>query len=133
QGAAPVRVTPEFGGASGKNAQLTRGAKADLRLNMLGYGLDLRGGKHNMYEGGVRVPFILRWPGHVEAGRVEEKSVISGIDWLPTLCHLADVKLPAADFDGEDVSAVWLGGSFERTKPLFWKTSNVRSEIAILD
>jgi N-acetylgalactosamine-6-sulfatase len=133
QGAAPVRVAPEFGGAAGKNAKETKGAKAELRQNMLGFGGELRGGKHNMYEGGVRVPFIIRWPGHVEAGRVDEKSIISGIDWLPTLCHIAGVKLPDTDFDGEDMSDAWLGKTHERTKPLFWKTSNTRSEIAILD
>jgi N-acetylgalactosamine-6-sulfatase len=86
-----------------------------------------------MYEGGVRVPFIIRWPGHVPAGRIDEKSVACGIDWLPTLCKITGAKLPKSDFDGEDVSDMWLGKSRPRTKPLFWKTSNVRSEVALLD
>ncbi len=133
QGAAPVRLGPELGGAGGKNAQRTKGDKADLRLNMLGYGGEFRGGKHEMYEGGVRVPFIVRWPGHVPAGRVEDKSLISAIDWLPTLCHIAGATLPSSDFDGEDVSDVWLGKSRDRTKPLFWKLSNPRSEVAVLE
>ena len=134
QGAAPLRLSPEAGGASGgKNAQKTKGEKADLRLNMMGHGGELRGGKHEMYEGGVRVPFIIRWPGHVPAGRVEEKSVISAIDWLPTLCHLAGVTLPATDFDGEDVSDTWLGAAHDRAKPLFWKLSDPQSAVAILD
>lgn len=132
QGAAPVRLPGEAAGKKAKNAKRTAGENAALRLNMLGYAGPLRGGKHNMYEGGVRAPFIIRWPGHVPAGRVDEKSLISGIDWLPTLCRLSGAKLPAADFDGEDVSEVWLGKPHDRTKPLFWKTSNVRSEIAML-
>jgi N-acetylgalactosamine-6-sulfatase len=132
QGAAPVRVSPELGGAKGKNAKMTKGDKQELRLNMLGYGGEYRGGKHQMYEGGVRVPFIIRWPGHVPAGRVEDKSLISAIDWLPTLCHIAGVTLPATDFDGEDVSDIWMGASHDRTKPLFWKVSNVDSEKAVL-
>lgn len=104
-----------------------------LRLNLMGYNGGLRGGKHNMYEGGVRVPFIVRWPGHVPAGRVDEASVISGIDWLPTVCTLAGAPVDAAQFDGEDVSAAWLGRVHRRTKPLLWKTSNPRSEIGIRD
>src|SRR5256885_15436492 len=95
---------------------------ADLRLNAMGYAGELRGGKHGMYEGGVRVPFIIRWPGHVPAGRVDDKSVISGIDWLPTLCQIVGITLPSIDFDGEDVSAAWLGKIHTRTKPLVWKT-----------
>ena len=134
QGAAPVRLPPEAGGGkSAKNKKRTAGDKAELRLNMMGYSGGFRGGKHNMYEGGVRVPFIIRWPGHVPAGRVEEKSNVSAIDWLPTLCHIAGAKLPPIDFDGEDVSDIWLGKSRDRTKPLYWKTSNPRSDVGILD
>jgi N-acetylgalactosamine-6-sulfatase len=134
QGAAPVRIPAEAGGEQSKgNAKQTKGEKAELRLNMLGYSGGLKGGKHNMYEGGVRVPFIIRWPGHVAAGRIDEKSVTSGIDWLPTLCHITGAKLPASDIDGEDVSDIWLGKSRPRTRPLFWKTSNPRSEVALLD
>ena len=103
----------------------------DLRLNAMGYTGELRGGKHGMYEGGVRVPLIIRWPGHVPVGRVDETSVTSGIDWLPTLCSIVGIKINGADFDGEDVSAAWLGKTHTRTKPLLWKTSNPRSEIAI--
>ncbi len=93
-----------------------------------------RGGKHNQYEGGVRIPFIVRWPGHVPAGRVDEKSVISGADWLPTLCAITGTKINASDFDGEDASAAWLGkAALTRTKPLLWKTSAPNSEGAIRD
>ncbi|MFT3920910.1 MAG: sulfatase-like hydrolase/transferase [Myxococcales bacterium] len=109
------------------------GERAELRLNMLGYAGDLRGGKHRQYEGGVRVPFIIRWPGHVPANRTDEKSVISGIDWLPTLCKISGIKIKAADFDGEDVSASWLGKTHVRTKPLLWKTSAANSDPAIRD
>ena len=57
-----------------------------MRLNAMGFAGPFRGGKHDQYEGGIRIPFIVRWPGHVPAGRVDEQSVISGADWLPTLC-----------------------------------------------
>jgi N-acetylgalactosamine-6-sulfatase len=136
QGAAPLRIAPELGGADDRrNRKLSTNAHLrDIRLNMLGYSGIFRGGKHNMYEGGVRVPLIIRWPGHVPAGLVDEKSLTCGIDWLPTLCKLAGAPLPAGvDFDGEDVSDIWLGHPRERTKPLFWKVSNTNSPIAILE
>jgi N-acetylgalactosamine-6-sulfatase len=85
-----------------------------------------------MFEGGVRVPFIVRWPGHVLANRVDETSVMSGADWLPTLCALIGVKTKETDFDGVNVSEAWLGRSLaERTKPLFWKTSAPGSDAAM--
>lgn len=101
--------------------------------NMLGYAGEFRGGKHEQYEGGVRVPFILRWPGRISAGRVDGTSVISGIDWLPTLCAITGINIDSTDFDGEDISASWLGQEHRRTKPLFWKTSATGSPAAIRD
>jgi N-acetylgalactosamine-6-sulfatase len=123
QGPAPVRL------AEGEMDPIQR----VLRLNMLGYAGFLRGGKHEMYEGGVRIPFVLRWPGHVKAGAVDEKGVISGIDWLPTLCDIAGAKIDAKEFDGENVSDIWLGKERARTKPILWKTSSIKSAIGILD
>jgi len=106
----------------------------DLRLNAMGNTGIYRGGKHGMYEGGVRVPFIVRWPGRVPANRVDEKSVISGADFLPTLCALAGVKINADDFVGEDASAAWLGkAEHVRTRPLLWKTSSPGSSAVIRD
>jgi len=102
-----------------------------IRLNAMGFPGLFRGGKHAQYEGGVRIPFIVRWSGNVPAGRVDEKSVISGIDWLPTLCALTGTKINATDFEGEDASKAWLGGDFTRTKPLLWKTSTPQSAGAI--
>jgi N-acetylgalactosamine-6-sulfatase len=104
----------------------------NTRLNAMGSPGPFRGGKHAQYEGGIRIPFIVRWPSHVPAGRVDERSVISGADWLPTLCALTGTTINAADFDGEDVSAAWLGkGEHVRTKPLLWKTSTPQSAGAI--
>ena len=98
----------------------------------MGYAGEFRGGKHGMLEGGVRVPWIVRWPGHVPAKRVDEKSILSGADWLPTLCAITGVKINAADYDGEDTSAAWLGkGEHVRTKPIFWKTSSTGSSSCI--
>ena len=59
---------------------------------MLGYAGAYRGGKHTQFEGGTRVPLIIRWPGHVKAGRVDTNNVTSFIDWLPTLCAIAGIE-----------------------------------------
>ncbi|MEM8913896.1 MAG: sulfatase-like hydrolase/transferase [Planctomycetota bacterium] len=109
-----------------------KGAK-EYSANMLGYAGVLRGGKHTQYEGGVRVPFIVRWPGHVKAGRVDRKSVLSGLDWLPTLCAIARVDRLPEQLDGEDVSAAWFGEDRVRESPLFWRTSSAGAGPSMLD
>ena len=81
----------------------------------------LRGSKMSLYEGGVREPLIVRWPGRVPAGRVDERTVSSAVDLFPSVCALAGAKPPDALFDGEDVSAAWFGKALTRAKPLFWE------------
>ncbi|MFK8111866.1 MAG: sulfatase-like hydrolase/transferase [Rubripirellula sp.] len=92
--------------------------------NMLGYAGLFRGGKHEQLEGGIRAPFIVRWPGNVKAGRVDLDSVVSFIDWMPTLCSIAGIDDLPEQLDGEDVSDIWRGSNRLRKKPLFWKVSS---------
>ena len=81
-----------------------------------------RGRKRSLYEGGIRVPGIVRWPGHVPAGRIDDTSVVAGVDWLPTVCRLTGVTLPADHaLDGEDLSEVLTKASRPRTRPLMWE------------
>ncbi|MBT3190979.1 MAG: sulfatase-like hydrolase/transferase [Verrucomicrobia bacterium] len=88
--------------------------------NMIGCAGPFRGGKHKLFEGGLRVPFIVRWPGKVKANTVDSESVFCGVDWLPTICKLAGVEAPT-DIDGEDVSDMWLGAKKRaRRKSLIW-------------
>jgi arylsulfatase A-like enzyme len=66
--------------------------------------------------------FIVRWPGKVPAGRVDDTSIVSGVDFLPTVCGLAGVPLPdGLCLDGEDMSAALLGTPAQRTTTLFWE------------
>ena len=82
----------------------------------------LRARKRSMYEGGIRTFGLLRWPGHVPAKRLDETSVTGSVDFLPTICKLTGVAVPASvQPDGEDVSDIWLGHPRARTKPLFWE------------
>jgi arylsulfatase A-like enzyme len=80
----------------------------------------LRGAKDSLYEGGIREPLIVRWPGHT-AGRVDDKTVLTAIDFFPTFCKLAGTPLPKVAFDGEDVSQAFLGKSLDRKAPIFWE------------
>jgi len=81
-----------------------------------------RGSKLSLYEGGIRMPFIVRWPGHTPAGRLDETSTVNAVDFFPTLCAIAGAKLPKNfRFDGEDVSAAWMGKPLKRRKPMFWE------------
>ena len=81
-----------------------------------------RGRKRSLYEGGVRVPFIVRYPSGTPAGKVDDTSVIGGVDFLPSICSLAGVPVPAdVEIDGEDMSAALLGESTDRTTPLMWE------------
>lgn len=83
----------------------------------------LRGRKRSMYEGGVRTFGLVRWPGKVPAGRVDETSVVAAVDLLPTVASLAGVRLPDdIQPDGEDLSQLWLGKTTSpRQKPLHWE------------
>ena len=82
----------------------------------------LRGSKISLYEGGDREPLIVRWPGHVPAGRVDTNTVVSAVDFFPMFCKLTDTPLPKhAAFDGEDLSASFFGQNLTRRDPLFWE------------
>jgi len=85
----------------------------------------LRGRKRSLYEGGIRVPFLVRWPRAVPAGKVNDHSIISGADLLPTLCELAGATVPEtvkATLRGQSVAAAWRGDqAFQRTRALTWE------------
>ncbi len=98
----------------------------------VGTGGAFRGKKWSLYEGGVRMPLIVRWPGHVPAGRVDDTSVISIVDLLPTFSTLAEAPLVNGPLDiegtmgnpgldGEDMSDVLLGTPRARVTPLMWE------------
>lgn len=82
----------------------------------------LRGSKDSLYEGGTRMPLIVRWPGHCPAGRVDETTIMGGIDFFPIFCRLASVPPPKNEtLDGEDLSDSFLGQPMTRQRPLFWE------------
>ncbi len=81
----------------------------------------LRGMKLHMYEGGIRVPGIVRWPGHISPAQISNQPVAS-YDLLPTFCALAGVTPPTdRALDGASLLPLFTGRDIVRSKPLYWQ------------
>ncbi len=111
--------------------------KADIDADATGYDTyysvgetgGLRGRKRSLFEGGVRVPFIVRWPGHTPAGAKNNTTVFTAVDLLPTLCAAAGVTLsPDYHSDGEDLLAAFEGQKITRSRPIFWEWLGTKTE-----
>ena len=90
-------------------------------VNLYGSTGGFRGRKADLYEGGIRVPAIIRWPGHVTPGSESDAPLI-GYDLLPTLASVAGLSVPDdRPIDGEDFSPVLEGRPFVRDRPLYWE------------
>lgn len=81
-----------------------------------------RGAKNSLFEGGIRMPFIVRWPAQVKKGEVDQKSVLSAVDLLPSLCALTGATLSAGfRYSGENMIEALLGKKEQRrTTDLMW-------------
>ncbi|HKI71991.1 MAG TPA: sulfatase [Verrucomicrobiae bacterium] len=77
-----------------------------------------RAGKGYLYEGGLRVPLIARWPGKIPAGRVVDAPVIN-TDWLPTLAEIARARTPR-DLDGVSITSLLLGRGQPKARHFYW-------------
>ena len=101
----------------------------------------LRGIKRQCYEGGIRIPFIARWKGRVEAGKVSDLP-FSFYDLMPTFCDLAGVKnyvqryrnkrLTTDYFDGISIAPTLLGNDKlqQRHPHLYWEFAET-NQIAV--
>jgi len=86
----------------------------------------LRGRKGTLYEGGILVPFIARWPGHVPAAATSDAK-FSTIDLLPTFAALAGTAAPEG-VDGIDVTATLEGKSAPARDALYWHYPHYHAE-----
>ncbi|TWT74031.1 sulfatase-like hydrolase/transferase [Allorhodopirellula solitaria] len=119
---------PARGGASGE-LTLTHDSATGV-----GYGIGAakgitagrKGYKASLYEGGINVPFIARWPGKIAANQSDETLMISAVDLLPTFCEIAGVELPAGYHPDGISQLTGLTGdpSTGRSQPLFWKMAS---------
>ena len=82
----------------------------------------LRGHKRNDFEGGIRVPFLMSWPGHITAGTKNDTPII-GSDIFTTLLAVGDIEIPKdRTIDGVNFLPALEGKELTRTTPLFWRT-----------
>ncbi|HTB82407.1 MAG TPA: sulfatase-like hydrolase/transferase [Candidatus Sulfotelmatobacter sp.] len=89
----------------------------------------LRGSKLSLYEGGIRVPFIVRWPGHAAAGGVDEQTVLDMVDLFPTFCAIGQGRMPANfTFDGRDMRAVFDNTPATAARTIFWEYGREKSK-----
>ena len=112
-----IFFTSDNGGVLGKPGGLEQQAVvAGLKINGI-----TRGGKHDVWEGGFRVPLIARWPGHIQPGSVSEQ-VVGSVDYLATLAALVKAPLPppapdAAGPDSYDFLPALLGTAQNPVRP----------------
>jgi len=80
----------------------------------------LRGSKGMLYEGGIRVPMIVRWPGNVKPGGICDVPVI-GIDFYPTMLEMAGARRPSGHIlDGLSIVPLLRGKGTLNRKAIFW-------------
>jgi len=98
--------------------------------NSVGTTGPFRGQKRSLYDGGIRLPFMMAWPSHGPAGRVDDSSVVSGVDWFPTVLKLANLTgtispTQQAALRGHDISPTFVGEGIAvprpPDKPLLWE------------
>ena len=91
----------------------------------------LRGRKRHSHEGGIRVPGIIRWPGHVQPGTESDAPVI-GSDIFPTVCEIVGAALPSDRIiDGADLLPLLDGKPIARQQPLYWRNHLAAEEFRV--
>ena len=92
------------------------GSRADLG----GSNGDLRGTKMTTWEGGMRLPFIVRWPGHIEPNQTSSE-LISSLDFLPTIASITGCELQSPNvIDGQDLSSLLLDPEAKSSRDSFF-------------
>ncbi|MEZ6118860.1 MAG: arylsulfatase [Pirellulaceae bacterium] len=94
----------------------------------------LNGYKGSAYEGGIRIPCIVKWPGKVQPGSTTDQPSYFP-DWFPTLCAAAGLETSqvSQSLDGEDLLPVLAGSSIQRKQPLVWDFAGYGGIVAIRD
>jgi len=101
--------TSDNGGSTAENNDLKYPDDNCPNGRLPGNNLPLRGKKADVYEGGIRVPTIVSWPGHIQPGTFDSPVQIT--DWMPTFCALADYQSPQdLKWDGDDIMESLLKG-----------------------
>jgi arylsulfatase A-like enzyme len=85
----------------------------------------LRGAKMTVYDGGLRVPCLIRWPGTIKGGKTSAE-IASTIDLLPTLANLCGAELPEKEIDGIDLTDFLIKGKSSPRKTFHYGLGVVR-------
>jgi len=85
-----------------------------------GSNLPFRGAKATLFEGGIRVPCIMRWPGKIKAA-TETNEVTWALDLFPTICQFANVETSGLTLDGQDISGLLTRQTPVENRELFWQ------------
>jgi len=104
-------------------------------VNVGGDSGGLRSSKRSDFEGGIRVPFIVSWPGHIKAGSLNDIPVV-GTDIFSTILDMVDIEEPKdRTIDGVSMLPVFKGQKVKRKIPLFWRThvSGADCRVALRD
>jgi len=86
----------------------------------------LSGGKLTMLEGGVRVPFMMRWPRRIKPHTVHT-APISSLDVFPTVVTAAGLPSPPRVYDGKDLLAQLADNAVWSRRPLYWRSTPIRA------
>ncbi len=113
-----IIFTSDHGGLSNRGATSQRPLATS--------NLPLRAGKGHLYEGGIRVPLVVKWPGVTSAGIVTDRMVV-GSDHYPTMLQMAGLPLyPRQHLDGFSYQDTLRGKIAEREPPIFWHSPKAR-------
>lgn len=94
--------------------------QGDSLLHIASSNKPLRAEKGTVYEGGIREPLIVRWPGKVAPGQISEE-LVSSVDFYPTFLSIAGGKLPETQiFDGKDITSEIMGKRSDNQRAIFW-------------
>ncbi len=107
----------------------------DPNPKLVGSATPLRGTKHTLWEGGIRVPAIASWPGRIPPG-VERRGYAVGADFFATALALAGVRKPdGLTLDGRDITPLFIKGALGKPRDLYWSyvrdTQRVSRERAV--
>ncbi len=110
-------------GRNDKGALLANGSLPVYENNPLKYiatsNSPLRGEKGTVYEGGIREPLIVKWPGKIKPGSVSD-AIITSVDFYPTLLEITRAEKPNQVLDGKSLLPELIENKFDPERAIFW-------------
>lgn len=109
--------------------QSDQGHSTEVRaLGGGGFAGDFRGSKFSLFEGGIRVPAIISWPGKIPSNEVRHQ-MVANIDWFPTLAEYCELQLPARKIDGKSIRNIIENEHSPSPHPVFfWQCLGTEQE-----